>query len=250
MNTQNTKTPGQILFESMAMPTICTWHSCTIKYQEHLEAAALAVLASQWRPVTEPPEGELQRVLLCGGDVARIDQFNRKAVARTHWMPIPPLTPEPIDPYAEFEKARSKRKVPLENLRIKPWTLPCHLPGFRALEPGEEWHRNDFTEDMLPEGWRPLMEGERFQPTDSILVSEEWVMATSFFIGGIPTWPTAKAYTRNGRTRRHLPPTREELERKEFEEWSFNAGYGCSSQQIRDTLFVAWQAARKQKESK
>lgn len=246
------------------MPTICTWQSCTIKYQEHLEAAALAVLASQWRPVTEPPEGELQRVLLCGGDVARIDQFNRKAVARTHWMPIPPLPQPPIDPYAELRKAHAAGKVievqndlgvwksyglpiawtfPVERYRIKPWSLSRHLPGFRALEPGESYHREDFTEEMLPDGWRPALMNEEFDIHGDCEFRNE---SGGFMESSGKAFPSC----RHTRTRRPLPPTKQELERKEFEEWSFNAGYGCSSQQIRDTLFVAWQAARKQKESK
>jgi hypothetical protein len=46
------------------------------------------------------------------------------------------------------------------NYRIKPWTLTRHIPGFRPLRDGEEWHRTDWTEEMLPEGWRPLLKGE------------------------------------------------------------------------------------------
>jgi hypothetical protein len=45
--------------------------------------------------------------------------------------------------------------------RIKPWSLSRHLPGFRPLRDGEEYHRQDWTEEMLPEGWRPLLKGER-----------------------------------------------------------------------------------------
>lgn len=46
--------------------------------------------------------------------------------------------------------------------RIKPWefTPTTNLPGFRELRAGEEWHRSDFTEEMLPTGWRPLLLGE------------------------------------------------------------------------------------------
>lgn len=40
-----------------------------------------------------------------------------------------------------------------ENYRVKPWQMPSPPKGF-------EWHRNDFTEEMLPEGWRPLLLGE------------------------------------------------------------------------------------------
>lgn len=41
----------------------------------------------------------------------------------------------------------------------KPWKLGRSVNGF-TLADGQEWHRNDFTQDMLPEGWRPLLMGE------------------------------------------------------------------------------------------
>lgn len=47
--------------------------------------------------------------------------------------------------------------------RIKPepvFELGRHIPGFRPLQDGEEWHRTDWTKEMLPDGWRPLMLGE------------------------------------------------------------------------------------------
>lgn len=62
-------------------------------------------------------------------------------------------------------------------IRFKPWTLP-------APPEGRQWHREDWTEEMLPpvtDGglpWRPLMEGEErvvgdfFYPTAG---SETWV---------------------------------------------------------------------------
>jgi hypothetical protein len=40
-----------------------------------------------------------------------------------------------------------------------PWTLGRSVNGF-TLGEGQEWHRNDWTEDMLPEGWRPHLLGE------------------------------------------------------------------------------------------
>lgn len=45
-------------------------------------------------------------------------------------------------------------------IRITPWTITEELPGFRPLASGEKWHREDWTEEMLPDGWRPLLEGE------------------------------------------------------------------------------------------
>lgn len=45
---------------------------------------------------------------------------------------------------------------------------PRHIQGFRPLVPGEAWHRNDFTPDMLPEGWRPLLMGEKTEAIDEL----------------------------------------------------------------------------------
>jgi hypothetical protein len=81
---------------------------------------------------------------------------------------------------------------------------PRHIPGFRPLVPGERWHRTDFTPDMLPEGWRPLMLGEIDQKSDEVLRDTGWRVlghcpgdAT-----GLPTWES----TVRCRTRRPLPP--------------------------------------------
>lgn len=55
----------------------------------------------------------------------------------------------------------------------KPWTLGRSVKGFRPLADGEEWHRQDFTEDMLPDGWRPTLMGENVFGTDEGLY-DEW----------------------------------------------------------------------------
>jgi hypothetical protein len=57
---------------------------------------------------------------------------------------------------------------------VKPWKLTREIPGFRPLRDGEEWHREDWTEEMLPEGWRPLLKGERAQPDDEYLTGDVW----------------------------------------------------------------------------
>jgi hypothetical protein len=45
---------------------------------------------------------------------------------------------------------------PLKEYQIKPWALP-------PPPEGQSWHRADWTEEMLPEGWRPLLLNEPFQ---------------------------------------------------------------------------------------
>jgi hypothetical protein len=79
--------------------------------------------------------------------------------------------------------------------------LPRHLPGFRPLVPGEQWHRTDFTHDMLPEGWRPLMLGEVAKITDCEICQ---LVGTHF---ASAKWSfTASQDTHLVRTRRPLPP--------------------------------------------
>jgi len=50
------------------------------------------------------------------------------------------------------------------------------VPGHRALVAGEQWHRSDFTMEMLPEGYRPLLMGEREMDEDEwrSLLSQKW----------------------------------------------------------------------------
>jgi len=57
-----------------------------------------------------------------------------------------------------------------------PWTFSRHLPGFDPLGEWQEWHRNDFTRDMLPEGWRPCLKNEPLQVGDEYRsnVTHEW----------------------------------------------------------------------------
>lgn len=86
--------------------------------------------------------------------------------------------------------------------RPAPWQLPSHIPGFRALLDSEEWHRQDWTREMLPDGWRPLLEAEHPVNGDQRL-NEVW-----------ETWPCGDPSSLRGgvdqihlpfRTRRPLP---------------------------------------------
>lgn len=52
--------------------------------------------------------------------------------------------------------------------RIKTWALP-------APPEGRQWHRNDWTEAMLPPGWRPLLLGEEDGP------DVEWFNSCEFW---------------------------------------------------------------------
>jgi hypothetical protein len=56
------------------------------------------------------------------------------------------------------EHYHSRIKRALAEYRTQ-WTLGRTVNGF-TLGEGQEWHRTDWTEDMLPEGWRPRLVGE------------------------------------------------------------------------------------------
>jgi len=254
------KTFGQIAFEATTAARTDhaglhrPWELAAQIVRDSFEAAATAVIASQWRPVTDPPQYESMRVLLRGKE---INTFMRPFCERvlissliTHWAAIPSFA-EPTDPYADLKAAHAAGKViqrkhtiydqwvdldkdrvklyfedeySRDELRIKPWTLSRHLPGFRALEPGEEWHRSDFTEEMLPEGWRPLLMGEALVPNDEGDYGADGVPMFCIFNGGnTKTFPQYRY-----RTRRPLPSTRAELERREFEEWAKSESFSVN----------------------
>ena len=75
--------------------------------------------------------------------------------------------------------------------KAQPWTLP-------APPPGRRWHREDWTQDMLPEGWRPLLLDERTHEEDQYYIPEMgWRDGNSN--------PVARPFTMHTRTRRPLP---------------------------------------------
>ena len=279
------KTFGQIAFEEHYREVGYTCDRCVAP--ELWERVAAAVLAAQWRPVSEPPEDQDQFVIVSTGSRQGdgICQFKLRSLARTQYMMIPPLPPETVDPYAELKAAHAagkviqrkrtfygqwvdldKDRVKLyfegeynpDELRVKPWTLSRHIPGFRPLEDGEEWHRQGWTEDMLPEGWRPMLKGERREIGDGLFPTsgssswrDKWQAVDSTWTQ--PQSP-ADSDSFHSRTRRPLPPTKAEKERKEFEEWYSQNAFDYQSNPIGSRecglQWKAWQAARKQKEAK
>ncbi len=80
-----------------------------------------------------------------------------------------------------------------------------------ALPPppaGKQWHREDWTEEMLPEGWRPLLLGEKFEVGDQFFnhnIKRDWVNAERSFVSDVRDYPNAHPKTLQARTRRPLP---------------------------------------------
>lgn len=121
-----------------------------------------------------------------------------------------------IEPHFHAPRTSNKIEFYLTDgdwiIRKKPWQLSRHIPGFRPLEPNEQWHRDNFTEEMLPDGWRPLLKGEKItfeEGNDELLC--DWEVNKSDFVKrfhwqrsykGAPDTPDTDFW----RTRRPLPP--------------------------------------------
>ena len=82
-----------------------------------------------------------------------------------------------------------------ETSKPKPasWTLP-------PPPAGQEWHRTDWTEDMLPDGWRPLLKGEAYKNGDEYKHYSEWRVETN-----VSSYQTTDYCHYHTRTRRPLP---------------------------------------------
>lgn len=83
--------------------------------------------------------------------------------------------------------------VCVEELEPIPWTLPTPPAGF-------EHHRNDFTEEMLKDGGRPLCKGEPIQTGDSYSFCGGWQTVKIGLVGNTPEqweanfWKTTRPY--------------------------------------------------------
>lgn len=88
--------------------------------------------------------------------------------------------------------------IPSDALRlVKKWEL--------APPPHGRWHRSGWTEEMLPEGFRPMLDGEKFQPGDEIISCKgNWQNISSVLAGDLSDNISASLDTRYSRTRRTL----------------------------------------------
>lgn len=93
--------------------------------------------------------------------------------------------------------------------RIKldePWSLHEHVAKFFGPPPKDaKFHREDWTADMLPEGWRPLLEGEDRQGCDEVrdnFQDKKFVILESIALGDEKTITSIAPFHR---TRRPYP---------------------------------------------
>lgn len=75
-----------------------------------------------------------------------------------------------------------------------PWQLP-------APPAGRRWHRDDWTQDMLPDGWRPFLIDEAISKGDEILTHNGFREFVDRCAGQLPACPSSEFC----RTRRPLP---------------------------------------------
>ena len=101
---------------------------------------------------------------------------------------------------------RSLRQALAEYQR--PWTLGQSVNGF-TLGPGQQWHRQDgWTEEMLPDGYRPHILGEKNEGQDEYFYDGVWNKM------GLSQTGTVK-FDDHIRTRRPLPPAVEWADEKQ-----------------------------------
>jgi hypothetical protein len=129
-------------------------------------------------------------------------------------VPLSTLWFSNVDPYKELKEAHAKGEIiqlnlgglaipnwhnvsnpewtePVEKYRIKPWEMP-------KPPEGKQWHRNDFTKEMLDGGYRPALLNEIQQKGDEYLDP-----AFGWLIAGYESKAQEKHLHR--RTKRPLP---------------------------------------------
>lgn len=100
---------------------------------------------------------------------------------------------------------------PRYEIRVTPRTLGRTVNG-HTLAPGQGWHRKDWTQEMLPEGWRPLIKGEGFVRGDELSGAKKPNINTGWTVS---TRPDRVEFYADGtedrgfycRTSRPLPPS-------------------------------------------
>jgi hypothetical protein len=132
----------------------------------------------------------------------------------------------------------TKRNNDLENYEPEPWRLSDPPEG-------QKWHRDDWTEDMLPGGYRPLLLGETRESEDEFLFEPYGCASRWRISGGVPSCVNeADPAWCHHRTKRPLPEPK-------HEEWAaekaaFAAGKaiqyrGSESSMWHDTVIPTWQ---------
>lgn len=120
-----------------------------------------------------------------GKYIQKASEVHGATLIQVEWV----RTPTDEEKYAILPQVRPSEPEP------QPWSLP-------APPAGQAWHRRDWTAEMLPEGCRPLLFGERWGRGDEIKRSGGWE------VGGnsVHDWfgPTYEN-TAHCRTRRPLP---------------------------------------------
>jgi hypothetical protein len=82
------------------------------------------------------------------------------------------------------------------------WTLADHMRRFFPTWDGATMplHRTDWTENMLLEGWRPLLKGEAYKNGDEFKLGSEWRVEAN-----VSSYQTTECCYYPTRTRRPLP---------------------------------------------
>lgn len=112
-----------------------------------------------------------------------------------------PLAWAPEEAINKGCEIRIKNGGAVRSVEIKP------QPAWKLPDPpaGRKWHRDDWTQDMLPDGWRPLLLGEKAEQGDEIYPlagNDDW---KGKWQTDVSWWAAASESMFPTRTRRPLP---------------------------------------------
>lgn len=211
---QTQKTLGEILFDIINPDAVGGYHRLSVCRQGIYQSAVQAVISAATHYSVKPED-----------------------------KPLMLLKHEPDVPANLFSGPQG------ESVSLSPektiWTPPPPPAGM-------QYHRDDWGQSMLPDGFRPCLLGEKpVTWEDEYLIEGKWRPVSSANMGHESG---CKPHQFHVRTRRPLPQpeTEEEKERKRFEEWAKLRNFDLTKRsdglyKEDDTVIAwsAWQAAKK-----
>jgi len=95
------------------------------------------------------------------------DQLTEQTIATFAAWKKDPKTPIQAFEDGKWSECENPAFLRHYEYRIAPFILTNSING-HTLADGQEWHRSDFTREDLPEGFRPLMLGEKKENGDEV----------------------------------------------------------------------------------
>jgi len=148
--------------------------------------------------VEKEKEDQLQKLRLKSNDAAsfadQMQSANNRLGDRCNFLDLKIIDLEEQNQQLQKQNDHLAKGIVAEQHK-KPWTLS-------PPPEGQQWHRTDWTEEMLPEGYRPLLLNEQPLDGDEVFKSPAWFKQEIWELEYV-----AVSDHYHERTRRPLPPT-------------------------------------------